>query len=244
MTRTNRRPAALIASLLLAISLATASAQVDARARALLEGLQPVTTEELRNVDQTVVTTTYVDGDEMETNSRIVIDFEGRRLVMLTEVMPGMSTSVVLKDGQVTMSMPGMPMTLPVPPETATELEKMFDQNEPILLKEGDVATYDGEVDYGGIVSGEQVTYTFHDESGEPTTIQYLFKDSKIIGIHMDMGSSGEMLVAYDTAVDTQALMGYDSTTYMLEGGAWNIVSRARVEAVAYNVVLDESLFE
>ncbi len=224
--------------------LATASAQVDARARALLEGLQPVTTEEVRNVDQTVVNTIYVDGDEMETNARIVIDFEGRRLVMLTEVAPGMSTRLLLKDGQVTMSMPGLPMTLPAPPESAAQLEQMFDQNEPILLKDGDTATYDGEVDYGGIVSGEQVTYTFHDESGEPTTIQYLFQDGKIIGMHMDMDSSGEMLVAYDTAVDTQALLGYDSTTYLLDDGTWNIVSRSRVEAIAYNVVLDESLFE
>lgn len=244
MTTTTRRTAALVASLLLATLLATASAQVDARARALLEGLQPVTTEEVRNVDQTVVNTIYVDGDEMETNARIVIDFEGRRLVMLTEVAPGMSTRLLLKDGQVTMSMPGLPMTLPAPPESAAQLEQMFDQNEPILLKDGDTATYDGEVDYGGIVSGEQVTYTFHDESGEPTTIQYLFQDGKIIGMHMDMDSSGEMLVAYDTAVDTQALLGYDSTTYMLDDGTWNIVSRSRVEAIAYNVVLDESLFE
>lgn len=244
MTTTTRRNAALVASLLLATLLATASAQVDARARALLEGLQPVTTEEIRNVDQTVVNTVYMDGEEMATNARIVIDFEGRRLVMLTEVMPGMSTSIVLKDGQVTMSMPGMPMTLPVPTETATELEKMFDQNEPILLEEGDIATYDGEVDYGGIVSGEQVTYTFHDESGEPTTLRYVFKDGKIVGLHMDIDSAGEYLVAYDTAVDAQALMGYDSTTYMLDGDTWNMVSHSHIEAVAYNVVLDESLFE
>lgn len=38
--------------------------------------------------------------------------------------------------------------------------------------------------------------------------------------------------------------MGYDSTTYMLDGDTWNMVSHSHIEAVAYNVVLDESLFE
>lgn len=242
---TRRRAATPIALLFLVSLVASASAQVDDRARALLEGLRPVVTEDLRNVDQSVVTTVYTpDGQSMVTNARIVIDYEGRRIAMITEMAPGMSTRLVLKDGNVTMSMAGMPMVLPAPPESAAQLEQMFDQNEPLAIEEGDIATYDGVVDYGGIVSGEQVTYTFHDEAGEPTTIQYLFEDGKIVGLHMVVEDAGEVLVVYDTPADARSLAAYDATTYMLDGGAWTKLSHAHVEAVAYNQALDESLFE
>lgn len=238
-----KRRIGLLAALFISLLVSTAAAQVDARARALLEGLTPADVGEIHNVDQSIKTTAYVDGEEpMESTARIVIDFDGRRLVTISE-MVGMSTKLVLKDGQVTMSMVGLPMTLPAPPEAAAQMEQMFDQNAPILIKDGDVATFDGVVSYGDLVSGEQVTYTTHDDAGEATTLHYLFQDDKLIAVHSGF-EDGEFLVVYAAPVDTGALMGFDSTSYMLEGGAWKKVADTHVEAVAYNTTLDESLFE
>lgn len=243
-TRTFRRSLTKAAALAVALVLSLASAQVDAKARALLEGLAPVTTDELRNLDQTLTTTMYLeDGQVVETTAHFVIDFENRRLLMATEIAPGMATNLVLKDGAVTMTVAGMPFKLPAPPESVAQLEQTFEQSEPIMFKDGDVATYDGVVSYADIVSGEQVTYTTSGEGGESTTVQYLFQDGRVVAMHMPL-DSGAALVVFDEPVDSQALAGFDSTTYLLENGAWRRFSTARVDSIAYNVELDASLFD
>jgi len=235
---------ALAATLLVAALLSTASAQIDDRARTLLEGLQPATKTEVRNVEQSVTTTTFLDaGHTAESKATTVIDFENRRLSMTTE-MPGMTSHVVLVNGVATVTTTGVPGKQQLPPEAAAQLAKEFDQADPIVLGPGDGATDDGVVSYGDIVSGDQVTYTTHDETGNPTTTQYLFQDGKVLAVHMSVAGAGEILVLYDKPVDTQAFMAFDSTTYVRTGDEWKKISRTHVEAIAYNVTLDESLFE
>lgn len=243
-TMTKRRVVPFLLSLLVATLLAFASAQVDPKARALIEGLQSPTQGEVHNVDQTSVTTIYVDGSEpMETKTRAVIDFDAKRMVSMTDVA-GMSTKLIYKDGKVTMSVGGLPMAIPAPPETAAQLEQSFDQAEPIGIKEGDIATYDGQVDYGGLLSGEQVTYTTHDASGEPTTMQFVFVDGKIAGMHMDIEGGQEMLIVYDEPLSMATLAGTSATTYMHENGTWKKFSETNVVEVNFNTTLDESLFD
>lgn len=231
----------MLGALTVASFLSLAAAQIDPRARELLEGLVPATAEPLRTVDQTLTTVMYDGGAEvMRMTQRVVIDFENRRLAAMSDI-EGMTTRMVLKDGRVTMSMAGM--TLPAPPDLAAQLEQLFDQGEPVLLKETDTATYDGVVAYGDLVSGEQVTHTQF-EDGEPATASYLFDAGGIKAIYADHGDEGEFLMVFDRPVGTQALLGFDATSYLRTGGAWVMSSRTTVESIEFNSALDESLFD
>jgi len=235
---------ALAVTLTAASLLPTASAQIHDRARALLEGLRPPTMTEIRNVQQSVTTTTFLDtGETTESKATTVIDFENRRLSMTTE-MPGMTSHVVLVEGVATVTTTGVPGKQQLPPEAAAQLAKEFDQADPFVLGPGDSATDDGAVSYDDVVSGQQVTYTTHDAAGTPTTTQYLFQDGKVLAAHMSVPGAGEILVVYDKPVDTQAFLAFDSTTYVHSGDEWKKLSHTHVEAVAFNVILDESLFE
>src|SRR5690554_1417631 len=101
---------------LLAIGLAFA--QVDDRARELLESLNPEgRVIDIATLDQTITMTMYQGGDELVTTTRMVIDYAGQRAAAVNEVM-GMSTTMVHRDGATVMKMNGMTPP-PSPPTTA-----------------------------------------------------------------------------------------------------------------------------
>src|SRR5690554_1716936 len=109
-----RKPSArnigkMLSAALLAALLASAWAQeIDPRGLELLEGLSgPDLPEQILNVDMTMTNTTFMEGEEISSTSRSVIDYENERAVIISSVM-GMETRMVMADGQVKMTAMGM----------------------------------------------------------------------------------------------------------------------------------------
>lgn len=234
-----------IALLLLA---GAASAQVDDRARQLLEGLNPDgMTLDLTSLDQTMTMTIYQDGGDLVTKTRIVVDYVGERAAMVSEVM-GMATTMVYKDGSTVLKMNGM--AIPVPAGMDSAFDGVFDQTATAnLLDDPDaVATYDGQVSYGDVLSGQQVTYTGNfgiPGSGlDATTVRFVFDDSgRLLG---QVVEADGMVIAYvfvgEPKVD--GAMYYDAEMYELVGGTATPFASMRYDAISVNQPIDESLFE
>lgn len=244
MTRTGQLRVTTL-TLALAFALSLAAAQIDPRAQALLDGLPTYGDgEAVHTIENVMTTTVFAAGaDPQEVKSRTIIDYDNRRMLVENELGEGLTSRMILKDGVVTMTMAGMPFALPVPPGTAEQLEATFDEPTSIAVREGDTATYDGEVDYE-VLKGEQVTYTTTAPgSGEPVVVHYVFQDGSLVGLYMNSDGS-EIAMVYDAPVTTNLLAGADMTTYMMQDGSWNKVSHTKFVSVTINAPIDESVFE
>src|SRR5690554_3311640 len=217
---TKRTMPALFATLLLVAGLAFA--QVDDRARELLEGLvNEAQFSEITTLDQTMTMTVYQGGEEIVTTTRMVIDYAGRRAAAVNEVM-GMSVTMVYKDGAMTMTMGGM--TMPVPEGMGSVFDGAFEQPGAanILDDPEAVATYDGQVEYGGVLSGQQVTYT--GDFGVPglgveaTTVHFVFDDGgRLIGQRIPTEGM-DMLFVFTGEPKLAGSAFYDGEMYELSG--------------------------
>src|SRR5690554_5135129 len=241
-----KRTASVIAFALFLVA-GLASAQVDDRARELLEGLNPDgRTVELTTLDQTMTMTMYQGGDELVTTTRVVIDYVGRRAALVSEVM-GMATTMVHRDGATVMKMNGM--TIPVPPGMDQALNGAFDQTGAAnLLDDPDaVATYDGVVSYADVLSGHQVTYT--GDFGVPgagidaSTIRWVFDDSgRLIG-QVVPAEGTDLVYVFTGEPKVEGGLFYDADIYEVSGGAATPFGSVRYESVTINEPIDESLF-
>src|SRR5690554_97777 len=142
-------------ALLVAALLAGASAQeLDPRGLELLEGLSAgEAPEDIRNMVLSTTSTTYVEGQEFETSSRTVIDYENERAAIVQEVM-GMETRMLYVDGE--MSMIVMGMNMPMPPGTEDAFASIFEKQTTDNLVDSAVRiTFDGPVNYGDLLVGD-----------------------------------------------------------------------------------------
>jgi len=231
---------------LLAIGLAFA--QVDDRARELLESLNPEgRVIDIATLDQTITMTMYQGGDELVTTTRMVIDYAGQRAAAVNEVM-GMSTTMVHRDGATVMKMNGM--TLPVPPGMDAIFEGAFEETGSAdFLDDPDaVATYDGQVSYADVLSGQQVTYT--GDFGVPgagidaTTIRWVFDDAGRLLGQVIPSDGSDLVYVFVGEPKLEGLIFYDAEIYEVSGGTASRFGSVRYENVAINEPIDESLFE
>lgn len=232
--------------LLLLASVAAASAQqIDPRARQLLEGLSS-DAEPVSNMDITLVTTLSMDGETFTTRSRNVVDYENERMVSITE-MQGMETRLVLVDGVLKMKLMGM--DLPAPPGTAESLADSLKQQPGADLWDNVVsATFDGPVNYGDLLVGDQVSYVGDAAVyGAPSDVevQYVFAgDGALLGMHIPSDGEQMLMVFKEPISGTMDMSNMAVITYMLQGDAWQQLAEMTVENVEYNIQLDESLFQ
>lgn len=244
MTRTVVR--AVLTTLVASILCSSALAQIDAQSQALLDGLWAAgAAEPLESADQTVVTTMYMNGEEMVTSSRTVIDYVNRRAAIFTDMGGGMMTRLVHVDGVTSMKMEGMPMALPVPPQMSAAFDSIFDQPQTVAQDPNATAVYDGQVSYGDVVSGQQVTYTATYD-GVTSTSKMLFDDAgAYIGMVVDGEDGSVIILVFDEPVSAddptapRAMSMYD-----FRDGVGTLTSRTRYENVSINQPLDESVFE
>ncbi len=246
-----RKPSArnigkMLGAALLAALLASAWAQeIDPRGLELLEGLSgPDMPEQILNVDMTMTNTTFMEGEEISSTSRSVIDYENERAVIISSVM-GMETRMVMADGQVKMT--AMGMSLPMPPGAESQFDSIFDEPSPAnLVDNAERITFDGPVSYGDLLAGDQVTYV--GDAGlygtpDSPEIHYVFDASgALVGLHIP-AAEGEMLMVYTEPMQS-GIMNYDAKIYMLQGGEWTLFQETAIENIQYNVELDESLFQ
>ena len=244
MTRTANRLQAVLLALVLAVTVASASAQVDDRARALLEGLVPPAGETVETLQQTMVMTLHQQGDT-EVRTRSIIDYAMRRAAIETEVGPGMIATVVIADGQVRMLMGGM--ALPLPAALAETFEDVFDRDPGDVLPEGATATYDGEMVYGELLEGEQVTVRGAslvaglEDSDES---RYVFGASgSLLGV-VTVTDDGLMVLVFDEPFTGTGLVGRNAAMYLLDdAGTAERFATMTFEDVLVNEPIPEGTF-
>jgi hypothetical protein len=231
---------ALPVLLALMVLVSIASAQIDDRARALLEGLFVAPEASILTLDQVMV----MEVEGMEVRTRTVLDYANERARIETEAMPGMTMVILFVDGKVSMMMGGM--TMPAMPGIADAYEDIFaaDPNDPFAGLER--ATYDGVQSYGGLVSGEQVTIWGTTavaglDGGEEAKL--IFNPAgELLGIVSDT-EEGTILMLFDRPVSGSVALGHDAVIYLQRGGSFQPFSRFRFEDVRINQPLDPALF-
>lgn len=240
------RLAALLAASLLLAAAGAALAQVDDRARELIEGLQTGEYADIRTLDQTMVATVHMGGAEQTMRTRTIVDYEARRAAIDTELAPGMAVRIVIEDGSARMVMGGMSM--PVPPGMDAAYDGIFDRG-PDLLAEGVSATYDGVHAYGDLVSGHQVT--LRDAAGLPglegaDEQRLVFDDDgRLIAVVAVVPEAGTMVSIPEEPQLGSPFIGSDATIYLLhDDGAAELFMTMRFEDVRVNEPIDPGAFD
>ena len=243
----NRLVLCLVGLLLLP---ALAVAQVDDRARALLAGLEAIgAPDEIRSLDQTMTMTLHDMGEGMTTTTRTVIDYEGERAAIISQVM-GMETVMIYRDGQMSMRAGGM--SIPMPPGTEEAFDGIFDATTTAgMLDDPNVsATYDGEVSYADLLAGEQVTYDGNLEiTGLPTAsgvVRMVFGDSGRLLGQVISTQGQEFIVVYvdDPAQNPLLATNMEMYEYDSDTGAYTHFATMAIDNLAINEAIDESLFQ
>lgn len=254
-------------------------AQIDPRAEVLLNSLedgfalQPDTFE---TFDTTLCITSYEAGEaQHEACIRMVMDvidrrmysetrseFDGEQYVMEMVYQNGRAT---MRDDFSFSDEDDELFELPKEDVAAIEanFKAMFDQLSEVanaIPEDYQSASYDGEVSYGGVLAGEQVTMTilmptFTAEGPSPreTTMRLVFDaqgqhigsvidSSQVAGLEESMGPEGELLVVYTNPVPYIRVV--NTTNYQLEGDNATPLYETRVTRYLVNEPLDETLFE
>lgn len=226
-----------------------AFAQVDPQARALLEGMagQGTPPDEIQSLDQTMTMTIHSESDPIVTTSRIVVDYPGERAAIVSEVM-GMSTTMRVVDGVATMSVNGMTMPLPAGMDSAFEGIFETGATGDLLSDPEAVATYDGQVSYADVLSGQQVSYTGN--FGVPgmqmdsTTIRFIFDDAGRLLGQVIPQSESDLVSVYVGEPKIDGALFYDLDMYEVAGGNATLYATMRYDSIAFNEPIDETLFE
>jgi hypothetical protein len=245
MSRLRILRTAMLVSLLALVAPLLASAQVDDRARVLLEGLQPPAGETIDTLDQVMVMTLFVGGDEQTVRTRTVIDYPGERASIDTEIAPGMSATIVIQDGRGSMVMGGM--RLPLPPAMGDAFDGIFDRDVDDMLGEGATASYDGVMSYGGLVEGQQVTVGGSTvvagvEAADETRMLF-DAEGRLVAVVVDTGE-GEMLTVFDEPFKGNAVVGRSATMYLLRADGPERFATMAFEEVRINEPIAEGTFD
>jgi outer membrane lipoprotein-sorting protein len=226
----------------------SALAQIDAQSQALLDNLATQQGTDIETIDQTMVMTIYNAGDEIVSSTRTVIDYVNRRAVIFTDIGGGMLARMVHVDGETTMHMEGMPMAMPLPPGMDGAFATIFDPAGALSDDPNAKAVYDGQVSYGDILSGQQVTYTAtYDVAGTPTETvsRFIFDaDGQYIGTVVDGSDGSVTIMVFDPPTDGNFLAARGTTMYDFKDGVATMTTRTTYENVSINEPLDEALFE
>lgn len=242
-TRAILHPSVLLV-LLVALTASVASAQVDDRARALLEGLVPPAGETVDTLQQTMVMTMHQQGD-MQVRSKTIIDYALRRAAIETEVAPGMMATVIVEDGQVRMLMGGM--ALPLPGAMAESFDGIFDRDPGEALPEGATATFDGPTAYGDLLEGDQVTVrgaSLVAGVEDADESRYVFDaGGRLLGV-VSEADEGLVVMVFDEPFTGSGVVGRSATLYLVDAdGTAELFATMAFEDVLVNEPIPEGTF-
>lgn len=226
-----------------------AFAQVDERARELLEGLVAESAPtEIRTMEQ--VMTMYIPDQDISTTTRTIIDFDNERAAIVTDTM-GMEMVMRFVDGTMSVQMQGM--TMPAMPGMENAFDGVFDDvTYSELLDHDDVtATYDGVVSYGDVLSGHQVTYSGGDFQAagvadvDASEVRFIFDDAgNLIGNVVAMDASTDLVSVMVGEPVLEGLPVFDMEMYQLSGGQATLFATMTFDMVSINEPIDETFFE
>lgn len=236
------RPSVFIA-VCAALLVSFAAAQIDDRARSLLEGIQPSPGEAVETLQQVMVMTLHQQGD-MAVRTSTIIDYVTKRAAIETEISPGMVATIIVADGQVRMAMGGM--SLPLPAAIGDEFADMFDADPNDPLAGIDSASYDGVQSYGDLAEGEQVTVRGAvavagvDDS---EVARYLFDGQGLLVAVVVDSPDGVILSVFDEPVTGSTAVGRDAVMYLETAGGFERFATMRFEQVLVNEPIPEGTF-
>jgi hypothetical protein len=244
MKRTPSPRTSVLVTTVLMLLASFATAQVDDRARALLEGLVPPAGERVDTLQQTMVMTLHDQGD-MEVRTRSIIDYVERRAAIDTEISEGMVVTVVIQDGQASMRMSGM--SLPLPPALSESFDGIFARDPGEMLPEGATATFDGPTSYGDLLEGDQVTVRGASlVAGVEDTDEsrYVFDPAgQLLGVVTET-DDGTLVMVFDEPFSGSGVVGRNATMYMLdEAGTAERFATMTFEDVLVNEAIPEGTF-
>lgn len=242
-----------LAALLALLLAPRATAQPDARALKLLQGLaahDPLAGETIETLEMVMIMV-LEDRGGVVTRTRNVVDVAGRRALMETDLGDGQRTTVRVADGSVRMHVGDE--EIPLPQGMAAAFDSFFEPPtaafDPLDLD----ATYDGVRAYAGLVEGEQVTVRNHSlllgmddvvpESERITDAAYLFDaEGRLLAIVYE--AAGEtMLMLIDEPLTPGVAAWPATTTYRLGPDGPERVMRMRFELVRVNEPIPEGTF-
>jgi hypothetical protein len=239
-------PTRFILLLALLVAAGMATAQIDDRARELLEGLQTGEQADIRTLDQTMIATIYAHGMEQTVRTRTQVDYEGRRAAIETEPAPGMSIRIVVADGQTRVFMGGM--AVPMPPGMDDAYGSVFER-EPDLFADGVSASYDGFQRYGDLLAGHQVTVrnaaVLPGVEGAQEQRLIFDDDGRLAGFVAEVAEAGVMVGVFDEPLRGNPFVGRDATMHLLlDDGTTQPFMRMRFEDARVNEPIDPAAFE
>ena len=247
----------------------SASAQIDPRARVLLDGFgesfaaqaQP---ETLEAIDTTTCYTFYEEGKaQPEMCVRQVMDFVNRRMYNETRSQFGdepETFKLIYKDGRATVKDSFSEMAgLELPEAQIAEMEGMFEQVLDQISGEANAfpddyerATYDGRVRYGNVLAGEKVTVTMaspialpgQSPSGKLNGGFVFDAQGRNVGSIFEDPQQGETLQVYTDPKDPVAYRRFmNSATYSLKGKTPTLTGKIKVARYRLNPTLNDALF-
>ncbi|MFO8150479.1 MAG: hypothetical protein R6T93_09290 [Trueperaceae bacterium] len=245
----------IVASAVVALLLTTfVSAQADDRALHLLEGMQradPWAGETIETIEMVMVMVSH-GAPAFESRTRTVVDYVGRRALIVSDLGDGTVTVVRVVDGQVSMSVAGEEIALP--PGMAALYDAVFDAPATDLDPAASDARYDGMRAYGDLVEGEQVTVrgaallpAGFDASitafGPETEAALLFDaEGRLIATVVET-VEGKLLGLVDDPDET-ATLGWSSWTgYWLRPDGPELAMTVRYETVRVNEPIADGTF-
>jgi hypothetical protein len=208
----------------------------------------PKPTVELTSMESTISSNVSMNGQDVATNISQVIDHTNRRLYQTIDAA-GQSIVMRYADGKGTMQMKigEETMDMPVPAESLSALEAVFDQGLVQGLPENyTIVSCDGPQAYADLLEGEQVTVTSTVPGMGETTSKIIFgADGKTSGAVSTIPNQGEILIVFDTMeldeanVPTNIVM----SMYQLAGEEATPFGTTTISITSYNQPVDESLF-
>ena len=238
------RPSVLVVLATIAALLAShAAAQIDDRARALLEGIQPAAGERVETLQQTMLMILHQQGD-MEVRTRTIFDYVNERAAIETEIAPGMVATILVEDGQARMAMGGM--RLPLPGGVGDAFADVFESDPNDPLAGLDRATYDGPQSYGDLVSGEQVTVQGAvgvAGMDDVEVARYLFDDAGMLVAVVNESPDGLIVSVFDEPVTGSTAVGRDAVMYLETAAGFERFATMRFEEVLVNQPIPDDVF-
>ena len=251
---------------LIALSLSLATAQVDPRARPLLDGLSDALAtqpETLEATDTTLCTTLYQDGKaQPEACVRMVMDFANRRIYNETRTQVGdklQTFKLIYRDGRAAFTTSLSERAVELPKAQLAAMEKAFEdaldqfaEGTNVLPDDVERATYDGQIRYGEVLTGEKVTITTTSPvaipgvapSGE-LALSFIFDpQGRGVGSVVKTPQQGTLLQVYTNPEDPVPYRRYaDATLYILEGKTPTLLGETKLTRYRVNPELNEALF-
>ncbi len=223
----------------------------------LLETLQAEAEEQqalwsgIQSVAQQTDIAQTIEGQAFALTTNAVYDLENRRIYQ-SIVTDGQETMALrYADGEAVMTIPGMDMDMPAPPEMMEPLEQQLEQildgnfgGPAAMWGETEIVSCDGVQQYGDVLGGEQVTVRLTQGVMADTLLQFVFVEGQLEGVIQEIPQLGPTLTVFEELTTNSDGLTERLTTrqYSWDGSQAQETGLTTI-SYSYNEPIDEALF-